>query len=190
MEHMETSVQEEVIENGDIQGTPQQASMSPQPSQSQITTPSSTPVRLRSLDEIYVICNYCVVEPEAYDEAEKDKVWKKAMKEELEMIEKNDTWELVNRPSDKHVIGVKCVYKVKLNLDGSVQKNKARLVVKGHSQKPGIDFNETFAPVTRLDTIKQPQRFTNQEFPDKVYKLRKTLYGLKQASSKSLVQQD
>ncbi|KAM1485555.1 hypothetical protein TB1_036396 [Malus domestica] len=153
-EPIETSVQEEVTDNGDIQGTPHQATMSPQSSQSQTTTPSSTPVRLRNLDEIYATCNYCVVEPETYEEAEKDKAWKKAMKEELEMIEKNDTWELVNRPSEKPVIGVKWVYKVKLNLDGSVQKNKARLVAKGYSQKPGVDFNETFAPVARLDTIR------------------------------------
>ncbi|KAM1775099.1 hypothetical protein ACFX12_044389 [Malus domestica] len=128
--------------------------MSPQSNQSQKTTPSSTPVRLRNLDEIYATCNYCVVEPETYEEAEKDKAWKKAMKEELEMIEKNDTWELVNRPSEKPVIGVKWVYKVKLNLDGFVQKNKPRLVAKGYSQKPGVDFNETFAPVARLDTIR------------------------------------
>ncbi|KAM2467223.1 hypothetical protein PS1_009053 [Malus domestica] len=153
-EPMETSVQEEVTDNGDIQGTPQQATMSPQSSQSQITTPSSTPVRLRNLNEIYATCNYCVEEPETYEEAEKDKGWKKAMKEELEMIEKNDIWELVNRPSDKPVISVKWVYKVKLNLDGSVQKTNARLVAKRYSQKPGVDFNETFAPVARLDTIR------------------------------------
>ncbi|KAM1889490.1 hypothetical protein ACFX13_047468 [Malus domestica] len=70
------------------------------------------------------------------------------------MIENNDTWELVNRLSDKPVIGVKWVYKVKLNLDGYVQKNKARLVAKGYSQKLGVNFNETFALVARLDTIR------------------------------------
>ncbi|KAI5332437.1 hypothetical protein L3X38_022566 [Prunus dulcis] len=76
------------------------------------------------------------------------------MKAELEMIEKNNTWELVDRPFDKPVIGVKWVYKVKLNLDGTVQKNKARLVANGYSQKSGINYNETFPPMARLDTIR------------------------------------
>ncbi|KAM1251313.1 hypothetical protein ACFX2G_034427 [Malus domestica] len=113
-----------------------------------------TPLRFRSLNEVYERCNFCVVEPECFEEASWEEAWRKAMFIEIEMIEKNDTWELVNRPSDKSIIGVKWVYKTKLNLDGSVQKNKARLVAKGYSQKPGVDFNETFTSVARLDTIR------------------------------------
>ncbi|BBH04777.1 BURP domain-containing protein, partial [Prunus dulcis] len=113
-----------------------------------------TPLKWRKLDDILAQCNLCIMEPEKFDEAVKDESWIKAMKDELSMIEKNATWELVDRPTEKPVIGVKWVFKTKLNLDGSVQKNKARLVAKGYSQKPGIDYNETFAPVARLDTIR------------------------------------
>ena len=60
----------------------------------------------------------------------------------------------MDRPEDKEVIGVKWVYKTKVNSDGSIQKHKARVVVKGYSQHFGIDYNETFAPVARLDTIR------------------------------------
>jgi len=70
------------------------------------------------------------------------------------MIEKNETWMLVDRPIHKKVIGVKWIFKTKLNADRSINKHKARLVVKGYSQKLGIEFTETFAPVSRLDTIK------------------------------------
>ena len=121
---------------------------------SQQSSPSSTPVKLKTLEDIYARCHMCIIEPENYQEAAGDKAWQEAMKEELEVIEKNNTWELVERPSDKPVIGVKWVYKTKLHLDGSVQKHKARLVAKGYAQKSGIDYNETFAPVARLDTIR------------------------------------
>ena len=67
------------------------------------------------------------------------------------MIEKNETWMLVDRPVHKKVIGVKWNFNTKLNADGSINKHKARLVVKGYSQEPGIDFTDTFAPVSRLD---------------------------------------
>ena len=86
------------------------------------------------------------MEPKNFEEADLDESWRKAMEAELEMIEKNNTWQLVERLFNKPVIGVKWVYKTKLNLDGTVQKHKARLVAKGYSQKPGIDYNETFAP--------------------------------------------
>ncbi|KAL0387365.1 UNVERIFIED_CONTAM: Retrovirus-related Pol polyprotein from transposon RE2 [Sesamum radiatum] len=95
-----------------------------------------------------------MLEPENFETAVKHKVWVQAMEEEIKMIEKNNTWELTNRPKDKEVIGVKWIYKTKLNADGSIQKHKARLVAKGYSQLPGIDYTETFAPVARLDTIR------------------------------------
>ncbi|KAM1032295.1 hypothetical protein ACFX2I_035891 [Malus domestica] len=113
-----------------------------------------TPLKWRNLEDVLAQCNLCIIEPEKYEDAAKDESWMKAMKDELSMIEKNATWKLVDRPTNKPIIGVKWVFKTKLNLDGTVQKNKARLVAKGYAQKPGIDYNETFAPVARLDTIR------------------------------------
>ena len=76
------------------------------------------------------------------------------MSEELHMINKNQTWELTKKPDDRNIIGLKWVFQRKENLDGSLNKLKARLVVKGYSQIPGVDFAETFAPVARYETLK------------------------------------
>lgn len=70
------------------------------------------------------------------------------------MIRKNQTWELMDRPLHKKAIGVKWIYRTKLNADGTVNTYKARLVVKGYAQQFGVDFSETLAPVVRLDTIR------------------------------------
>jgi hypothetical protein len=75
------------------------------------------------------------------------------MDEELHQIEKNDTWESVPRPKDKNVIDTKWVYRNKLNEDGQVTRNKARLVCKGYAQVEGIEFEETFAPVSIMEAI-------------------------------------
>ena len=75
------------------------------------------------------------------------------MNEELDQIEKNNTWEIVPRPKDKNVIGTKWVFRNKLNEDGQVTRNKARLVCKGYAQVEGIDFDETFALVARMEAI-------------------------------------
>ena len=94
----------------------------------------------RSLADIYQGCNIAVIEPASVDDAIQSSYWKRATQDELGMIEKNETWELVDRPSHKNVIGVKWIFRTKLNADGSVNKLKARLVVKGYAQQYGIDF--------------------------------------------------
>lgn len=113
------------------------------------------PVRgTRSITDIYQRCNVAIVEPSSYEEVARNKCWKKAMEAEIDMIHKNDTWDLVDRPDQKKVISAKWVFMAKFNTDGYLNKHKARLVVKGYSQQFGINIEETFAPVARLDTIK------------------------------------
>eukprot|EP00253_Pinus_taeda_P026694 PITA_26694 len=94
------------------------------------------------------------IEPQNVSEACKYECWVKAMNEELEKIEKNNTWELVPRPHDKNIIGTKWIFKNKLKENGEVIRNKARLICKGYAQQEGIDFEETFAPVARLESIR------------------------------------
>ena len=74
--------------------------------------------------------------------------------EDIEAIEKNDIWDLVYLLEGKSSIGVKWVYKTKLNEYGVVDRYKARLVVKGYSQQYGVDYTEVFAPVARMETIR------------------------------------
>ena len=68
---------------------------------------------------------------------------------EIEAIERNETWELTDLPKGMKKIGVKRVFKTKLNENGEVDKYKARLVAKGYAQQHGIDYTEVFAPVAR-----------------------------------------
>ena len=70
--------------------------------------------------------------PQPFEEAEKDEKWQKAMEEELNMIDENNTQNLVDPPEGKDIIGLKWVYRTKHNENGSIQKHKARLVAKGY----------------------------------------------------------
>jgi hypothetical protein len=136
------------------------------------------------------------------------------MTEEINSIEENDTWILTDLPSEHRPIGLKWVYKLKKDASGVIVKHKARLVAKGYVQRAEIDFDEVFAPVARLDSVRlllvlaiqegwmvhhmdvkstllnselkeevhvvQPPGFVRRG-EHKVYRLKKALYGLRQA---------
>jgi hypothetical protein len=76
------------------------------------------------------------------------------MNDELDQIEKNNTWEMVPRPEGKNIIGSKWIFKKKMNEKGQVLWNKEILVSKGYAQIEGLNFDETFAPVARLEAIR------------------------------------
>ena len=76
------------------------------------------------------------------------------MKEQLDVLQKTGTWDLVYLPSGKYAIDCKWVYKIKTRSDGAVDHYKARLVARGFSQEYGIDFEENFAPVARLSYVR------------------------------------
>jgi hypothetical protein len=77
-----------------------------------------------------------------------------AMTEEFQSIIKNDVWEIVPRPKNKDVVSSKWIYKIKHDAHGSIEKHKAICVACGFSQKEGIDYEETFAPVARYTSIR------------------------------------
>ncbi|KAJ1694127.1 hypothetical protein LUZ63_010825 [Rhynchospora breviuscula] len=113
-------------------------------------------VRTRSgLNQMVGHCAFVSqLEPKSFKEANVDPNWIVAMQEELNQFERNQVWELVSLPSGKQVIGTKWVYRNKLDELGNVVRNKARLVAQGFKQQEGIDFEETFAPVARLESIR------------------------------------
>lgn len=94
------------------------------------------------------------VEPQSFKEAMKDAGWRGAMQKEIRALEDNGTWTMETLPPGKKALGSQWVYKIKYNSDGSVERLKARLVVFGNHQIEGIDYNETFAPVAKMVTVR------------------------------------
>ena len=92
------------------------------------------------------------------------------MQEELSQFERSKVWNLVPRPHDRTVIGTRWVFRHKLDDQGQITRNKARLVVQGYNQEEGIDYDETFAPVARMEAIRMLIAFaSHMEF--KLYQM-------------------
>ena len=111
-----------------------------------------------------------MMEPNNFEEASEDEYWVKVMNEELDHIEKNNTWELVPRPADKNVISSKWVFKNKMNEQGQIVRNKSRLVCKGYAQVEEQYFDENFAPIARLEAIRMFLSYATHNY-FKVYQM-------------------
>ena len=154
-------------------------------------------------------------EPRSFAEAEKHAAWRAAMQSEMDAVETNRTWELADLPHGHRAITLKWVFKLKRDEAGAIVKHKARLVARGFLQQEGIDFDDAFAPVARMESVRlllalaalkgwhvhhmdvksaflngdlkeevyvhQPPGFAIPGKEGKVLRLRKALYGLRQA---------
>ncbi|KAK3122095.1 hypothetical protein QOZ80_8BG0665070 [Eleusine coracana subsp. coracana] len=133
-------------------------------------------------------------EPRSFAEAERDGAWRAAMQSEMDAVAENRTWEVADLPRGQRAITLKWVFKLKRDEAGAIVKHKARLVARGFVQQEGIDFDDAFAPAARMESsaflngdlkeevyVHQPPGFVIPGKEDKVLRLRKALYGLRQA---------
>ncbi|KAL0312877.1 UNVERIFIED_CONTAM: Retrovirus-related Pol polyprotein from transposon TNT 1-94 [Sesamum radiatum] len=113
-----------------------------------------------SRDEVSTLYPYCFNvedDPKIFDEAMKSQdvaFWKEAINDEMDSIMGNNTWVLADLPPGCTPLGCKWIFKKKMKVDGTIEKFKARLVIQGFRQRPGIDYFDTYAPVARISTIR------------------------------------
>ncbi|KAK2979349.1 hypothetical protein RJ640_000686 [Escallonia rubra] len=153
--------------------------------------------------------------PSTYKQVQKYPQWRKAMQDEFDALIKNQTWTLVPSHTSQNIIACKWLFRIKRKANGTIDRCKARLIAKGFTQRPGIDFSSTFSPVVKPTTVRivlslaihhgwalhqldinnaflqghleeevfmrQPKGFEHPELPSHVCRLKKAIYGLKQA---------
>ncbi|GJW77151.1 putative ribonuclease H-like domain-containing protein [Tanacetum coccineum] len=189
----------------DFNSLPTEIEVSPTPTlrihniqpKSQILGDPKSVVQTRSKVQTKSGAHALLKEPKKIVEALQDDSWVQAMQEELLQFKLQQVWVLVDLPHRMKVIGIKWVYRNKRDERGMVMRNKARSVAQGYTQEEGIDYDEVFAPVARIEAIRlflafasfmeeevyvsQPPGFVDPDHPNKVYKVVKALYGLHQA---------
>ncbi|GJW53228.1 retrovirus-related pol polyprotein from transposon TNT 1-94 [Tanacetum coccineum] len=111
-------------------------------------------LRSQAQNQSNFFCFISTIEPKNVNEALRDESWIVVMQEELNQFVANDVWELVPQPRNMTIIGTKWVFRNKLDENGIVSRNKARLVAQGYNQQEGINYDETYAPVARLESIR------------------------------------
>ncbi|GJQ91120.1 retrovirus-related pol polyprotein from transposon TNT 1-94 [Tanacetum coccineum] len=111
-------------------------------------------LRSQAQNQSNFFCFISTIEPKNMNEALGDESWIVAMQEELNQFIANDVWELVPQPRNMTIVGTKRVFRNKLDKNGVVSRNKARLVAQGYNQQESIDYDETYAPVARLESIR------------------------------------
>uniref|UniRef100_A0A2N9IGZ9 Integrase catalytic domain-containing protein n=1 Tax=Fagus sylvatica TaxID=28930 RepID=A0A2N9IGZ9_FAGSY len=138
-------------------GSPDSDPASSAPSESPTDIRRSTRVRAPPSHLSDYHCYFALAtlhEPHTYREASTNPLWQQAMADELDALHKTHTWDMTTLPPGKSAVGCKWVYKIKTRADGSVERYKARLVARGFTQEYGIDYEETFAPVARLTSVR------------------------------------
>ncbi|GKA24774.1 retrovirus-related pol polyprotein from transposon TNT 1-94 [Tanacetum coccineum] len=110
-------------------------------------------LRSQAQNQSNFYCFISTIEPKNVNEALGDKSWIVAMQEELNQFIANDVWELVPQPKNMTIIGTKWVFRNKLDENGIVSRNKARLVAQGYNQQEGIDYDETYARLLDLNLL-------------------------------------
>ncbi|KAA0037650.1 gag-pol polyprotein [Cucumis melo var. makuwa] len=154
----DSSITDEVINNETVL-VPSAYVKKNHPSSSIIGDPSAgiTTKRKEKVDYTKMIADLCYVsaiEPTSVENAFKDEYWINAMQEELLQFKRNNVWTMVPKPDGANVIGTKWIFKNKTDESGSIIRNKARLIAQGYAQVEGVDFDETFALVARLEAIR------------------------------------